>query len=144
MDNLYRQRSQPAPSKKGFRDKVAGGLGSILRGMFGTVSVNKPAEQLSSPQQVIGDTTREGGFYHLHETQLITPGTMNWALDPFQETPIQPIWGNAFLRRPNTFSPRQRPQVIVNQGVPVRGIGGVIAGQIEHEPLQYPPVEQGS
>lgn len=141
--NPYRQVEAPAKSKRGLRDTVSAGMSAILAGMFGS-SQAQPNAQLSSPTQVIGDTLKEGGFYHLHETQIFTPGAMNWALDPFQETPVQPIWGNAFLRTPNTFSPYQRPQVIINQQVPVRGVGGLVAGQMINEPLIYPSPEQGS
>lgn len=115
---------------------IAGGLIGVLRGAFG---IGDAGDELSSPAQVAG----RRGLYHFHEGDLFTPGTGNWVLDPSLETPLNTIWGRAFLRTPNTFNPLQQPQVYANQTVVPNGIGGLVAGQIVFQPLQEPAPEQG-
>lgn len=108
--------------------QTSGGLRAIFAGIFGTGYKG----ELSSPQEVYGNS---GSFYLYHEGDLFTPGTQNWVLDPSLETPLNTQWGHAFLRRPNTFSPIQHPQIYANPNVVPIGIGGQIAGQIYTQPL---------
>lgn len=77
------------------------------------------------------------GIYFYHEGDLFTPGTGNYVFEPWFELPLVTIWGNAFLRRPNTFNPLQTAQVQVLPNIVNNGIGGLQAGQFELEPLLY-------
>jgi len=115
---------------------ITGGLVRIFQGAFG---IGDAGDELSSSAQVGG----QRGIYHFHEGDLFTPGTGNWVLDPSLEVPLNTIWGNAFLRTPNTFNPIQPPQVYANQTVSTVGLGGLVAGQIIFQPLQEPAPEQG-
>ncbi len=76
-------------------------------------------------------------FYNYHIGDLFTPGTQNFVFEPTTElTPLTTIWGNAFLRRPNTFSVRQPPQSWADYNKFINGIGGLQAGQYAHQPLE--------
>jgi hypothetical protein len=75
------------------------------------------------------------GLYYYHEGDLFAPGTGNWVFETTHELPLVTIWGKAFLRRPNTFSVIQHPQVMANPTVRSGGLGGLQAGTIELEPL---------
>jgi hypothetical protein len=75
------------------------------------------------------------GLYYYHEGDLFAPGTGNWVFETTHELPLVTIWGNAFLRRPNTFKPLQPPQVMANPTVRPGGVGGLQAGTVELEPL---------
>lgn len=120
---------------------AAGGLATILQGVFGVAT---PNAQLSSPAAVQQTPGRISSFYTLHEGDLFTPGTGNWVLDPSLEVPLQTAWGHGFLRRPNVFSPIQPPQVYSWPTVVSVGVGGPIAGQIITQPLSLPETETGS
>ena len=76
-------------------------------------------------------------YYHF-EGDLFTPGAENYVFESrFERTALQTIWGNAFLRTPNTFSPVQPPQVFSPPHVVTSGIGGVVAGQMALQPLEF-------
>jgi hypothetical protein len=131
-------RSSPVNRKRYGSEPVAG-LDRILQGVFGVGDAN---DQLSSPGYVV----RRPGLYNYHEGDLFTPGTGNWVFEPPFETPLNTIWGHAFLRTPNMFSPVQPPQIMSNPNITVNGIGGQIAGQIIFQPLLDPAhaPEQGA
>ncbi len=109
--------------------KPSGGLSRIIAGLFGVQ--NSPAANLSSEVAVPG----KKGFYHYHEGDLFTPGAENYVFEPTRELPLQTLWGDAFLRKPNTFAIVQPPQVYSNPTVTYAGIGGLIAGQMVFTPL---------
>lgn len=134
--------SLPTQRKRVPTDILASGMSRIFQGVFGGASKVQP--NTSAPENVIGDTRREAGFYHMHEGDIFNPGTGNWVLDPFQETALNTIWGHGFLRKPNTFNPVQPPQVYSSPTVTTRGIGGLVAGQIAFQPMIEPGPEQGS
>lgn len=116
------------------KQTVIGGFSRIMDGVFGA---GRPSAigGSSSPSQVGGDTRAEGGFYRLHEGATFLPGTGNWVFDPYYEGPLTTIWGNAFLRTPNTFKPiPSTPPAVYPLMVPI-GIGGIVAGQIALQPL---------
>jgi hypothetical protein len=81
----------------------------------------------------------EGALYHFHEGDIFFPGAPLYVYEPrFERTPLQGIWGNAFLRVPNTFNPVQPPQVMSVPRVKPNGIGGLQAGTFALEPLEEP------
>jgi len=116
---------------------IQGSLAEIMRCAFGCGS---PANQLSSPNEVLGIF---GNLYQLHEGDLFTPGTGNWVLDPAFDTPLMAIWGHGSNRQPNTFNPFQPVQVIQTNTLTLQGMGGLIAGQMALAPLREPAPEQG-
>lgn len=128
--------------RKRYGSQPVAGLGRIMSGVFG---MGSPASQLSSPAQVEGENG-PGAFYAFHEGDLFQPGTGNWVFEPSLETPLNTIWGHAFLRTPNTFNPVQPPQIYSNPNITVNGLGGPIAGQIIFQPLIDPTTapEQGA
>ena len=77
------------------------------------------------------------GIYFYHEGDLFTPGAGNFVFEPWFELPLVTIWGNAFLRKPNTFRETQPPQVWSNHTVVQNGIGGLQAGEYEMTGLEY-------
>lgn len=115
-----------------------GAMAAIVAGLFGTAT---PQNQLSS--QVKGDKGELGkwtqSLYHYHEGDLFTPGTQNYVFDYPFELPMMTIWGNAFLRQPNTFNPLQPPQMMSQPNVMLNGIGGLVAGQMAFQPLESTP-----
>jgi hypothetical protein len=126
--------NKPLPSSKpAQKNVVADFMGRIAAGLFGAAT---PGNQLSS--QVPAEGTK--ALYHHHEGDVFTPGAQNYAFDAFQELPMQTIWGNGFLRSPNTFSPRQPvPIAFIPPGtayVRINGIGGLISGQVATQPLE--------
>jgi hypothetical protein len=123
--------------KRHISEVVVGGLSRIGYALFSSKG------QLSSSQMVIGETHKEGGVYAFHEGDLFTPGTGNWVMDASYETPVNTVWGHAFLRTPNTFNPLQHPQVMAQPTVSLQGVGGLIAGQMIMQPLREPAPEQG-
>lgn len=127
--SLLRKRKQP--------DTVVGGnpRGSFLP--FG-----------SPTPYVFGDvnplTNAGQSVYQYHEGDLFTPGAMNFVFETkFESNPVQTIWGFAFLRKPNTFAPRQPPPLIANHSVVQNGIGGEQFMPMELQPLVSPTGEHG-
>ena len=108
---------------------VPGAFVRIMMGLFGSPS----PKGSDASAQVVARTPRN--FYQFHEGDLFTPGTQNYALEYPFELPVQTLWGNAFLRKPNTFSPIQTPQVYSNPTVQINGIGGLQHGQVAYQPL---------
>lgn len=88
-----------------------------------------------SADQLAQGTLGPGGVYFFHEGDLFTPGTGNFVFENGFELPLQTIWGQAFLRTPNTFNPIQPRPLIAPQQVTRTGLGGLQAGQFELEPL---------
>lgn len=78
------------------------------------------------------------GFYHFHEGDVFHPGTGNWVFEPTTELPLMTIWGKAFTRVANTFSPIQPAQAYMQPHAFVNGMGGLQAGQLEMQPLLTP------
>lgn len=138
---------QPSERKRYPTEIVVGGLSRIMAGVFGTGRPQAIGGS-SSPQEVEGDTKHEGGLYHMHEGETFLPGTGNWVLDPFSETPLNTVWGHGFLRVPNTFLPfaTSDSQIYSLPTVKQSGIGGLIAGQFVLQPLldSIPSPETGA
>jgi len=125
-----------APVDPTLRDRmpsepVTGGISRIILNhefgegspMFAAVAVNPDSES--------------DGLYQFHEGDLFSPGAGNWVFEPNFELPMVTIWGNAFLRRANTFKVLQPPQVWSNPTVTNAGLGGLQAGTIELTPLSF-------
>lgn len=123
------------------QNKIVSGMRRIAAGLFGTAS---PQNQLSAPQAVQGETYLEGGGpYVQREGPVFSPGAMNYVFQPYQETPVQPIWGHAFLRNPRAWPVIPEAQVMVAKTLNVNGIGGPVAGYIFMAPLIEQPPETG-
>jgi hypothetical protein len=75
-----------------------------------------------SADQLVGGTFQPGIAYY-HEGDLFTPGTGNYVFENGFELPIQTIWGQAFLRTPNTFNPLQPRPIYAPQNILKNGIG---------------------
>jgi len=118
------------PGLQDGQQSSGGAIGRILTAAFGRR--NNPAANLSA--EVAPEP--KGSFYYHFEGDLFTPGAQNWVFEPSTELPIQTLWGNAFIRVPNTFSVRQPHQIYSNPNVTTAGIGGLVAGQIAHQPLE--------
>jgi hypothetical protein len=102
---------------------------------------NRGFQQQSPQGSPISGDQLVGGLgttplYQYHEGDLFTPGTGNWVFELNLELPMVTIWGNAFLRTPNTFNPYQPPPLIMQPTVVQAGIGGLQAGGIQFTPLQ--------
>lgn len=72
-------------------------------------------------------------------------GTANLAYVPdFLIT--APAWyaGNTRYARPNAFTLANRPAAIVHPKTTLEGVGGVIAGQIVHQPLLAINIDNGN
>lgn len=132
-----RQRvpTDPGTPKVLASNVVAPGLARILAGVFG---VGNPGPgQSSSPSEVFNQFP--GSPYHMHEGDIFEPGTGNWVLDPYQEVPVNTLWGHAFLIRPNTWPAYASGVQAYNQSnVQPQGLGGIIAGQYVSQPLSPP------
>lgn len=109
-----------------------GAMSQILAGLFGSAT---PQNQLSSQVATGG----KEALYHFHEGDLFTPGTQNYVFDYPWELPLYTIWGQAFLREPNTFSVYQPAQIMSQANVFLNGIGGLVAGQMALQPLESTP-----
>lgn len=71
-------------------------------------------------------------------------GTSNLAYIPdFLLTPPAWIAGAGILRPPNTIRLFVKPAVIVQPKRTIEGIGGIVAGQIVHQPLLQIDIENG-
>jgi hypothetical protein len=111
---------------------VTGGIVRIITGLFGTGDTRGVAQVNPNASTPI---------YRYHEGDVFLPGTGNWVFEPGFELPMQTIWGNAFLRKPNTFNPLQVPQLYSNPTVVNNGLGGLQAGIMQLEPLINPEGE---
>lgn len=70
------------------------------------------------------------------EGDLFTNGAEHMVYESiFERTPLQTIWGNAFLRTPNTF-PVIHPPMANHANVVTNGIGGWVTGQMALQPLE--------
>jgi hypothetical protein len=70
------------------------------------------------------------------EGDIFTNGALHMVYESaFERTPLQTIWGNAFLRTPNTFNPLH-PPIANYANVVTNGIGGWITGQMALQPLE--------
>lgn len=117
-----RQPSEPV-------DTLAGGNIEIRHGSFGSGSPESP--------YAFVNPYAAASIYSYHEGDIFLPGAQNFVFEPNFELPIVAIWGNAFLRTPNTFKPLQPPQIYANPTVRHNGIGGLQAGTVELEPLLF-------
>lgn len=108
---------------------ASGGISRILAGAFGTR--NNPATNLSAEVS----QPFKGEPYQYAEGDLFTPGAQNWIFEYPFEYPLQTLWGNAFIRRPNTFSVNQPNQPYQNPYITQVGVGGLVAGQLASQPL---------
>lgn len=111
-------------------EQVSGGMSRIALGTFGAGSPQFPG------WNVLGENAFEG-VYSYHEGDLFSPGAGNFVFEPNFELPLLTIWGQAFLRVPNTFSPIQPPQVYSYPTVVPNGIGGMQAGEYDMTGLLY-------
>jgi hypothetical protein len=123
--------SYPSQRKRVAAQPVASG--AIIRIMTGLFGSGSPIAGLSEV-----DPRPSASIYQYHEGDLFTPGSQNFVFESIFELPIQTIWGNAFLRRANTFNPIQPPQVFSQPNVMTNGIGGIVAGDIEFQNLINP------
>src|SRR5580698_8394545 len=96
-------------------EQISGGMASIVAGIFGTGAAQFPGIEVQGQ-------FAEQGLYNYHEGDLFSPGAGNWVFEPNFELPLVTIWGNAFLRKPNTFKVLQPPQVWSNPTVVQNGI----------------------
>lgn len=119
----------PSQRKRLPSEQVSGANVRIRLGSFG---IGTP---ISGSEAVAGGNA--ASIYHYHEGDLFTPGSGNWVFEPNFELPLVTIWGNAFLRRPNTFNPLQTQQLYAQPNVVPNGIGGLQAGQMDLEPLSF-------
>jgi hypothetical protein len=108
-------------------EAVTGANQRIQQGLFGSGS--------PEPDVVEFDPSKTTGIYAYHEGDRFSPGAQNWVFEPNFELPTVTIWGNAFLRTPNTFSPLQPVQLYSYQNITTDGIGGLEAGYLELQPL---------
>lgn len=109
--------------------KQVSGVQRVLGGLFGA---SNPTSYTSSAEV----DPRANAVYYYHEGDVFTPGTGNYVFDYPYEFPLQTIWGNAFLRKPNTFNPLQLPQIYSNPTIVINGIGGLVAGQFALQGLE--------
>lgn len=85
------------------------------------------------------DPRSPASVFSYHEGDLFTPGAENFVWESgFELNPVQTIWGNAFLRKPNQFSPIQPPQLFANHTVTPNGIGGEQTGGLYSQRLIEP------
>jgi hypothetical protein len=110
-------------------EQVAGGNITIRAGAFGSGSPENP--------YAFVNPFAAAGIYSYHEGDIFLPGAQNFVFEPNFELPLVTIWGNAFLRTPNTFKPLQPPQIYANPTLVTNGVGGLQAGSVELEPLLY-------
>lgn len=74
-----------------------------------------------------------GPIYNFHRGQILEPGTQNLVFEPGFELPTFPVAkGVANLQQLNVLQP---PQIVVQQQVPLSGIGGLTAGQMALQQL---------
>jgi hypothetical protein len=107
--------------------------GANIRIRYGEFGVGSPIGAFAEV-----DPNAAASIYSYHEGDLFTPGAQNFVFEPNFELPIITIWGNAFLRRANTFNPIQPQQVYAHQNVTNNGMGGLLAGDLELQGLINP------
>jgi hypothetical protein len=122
-------RTNPALRSRLPSEMISGGMSRIRAGIFGQGSPATAFETQGNDDSA--------GLYQFHEGDLFDPGSGNWVFEPNFELPVVTIWGNAFLRKPNTFDPIQPPQVYAQPNVQNNGIGGLEAGQYLMTGLSY-------
>lgn len=107
--------------------------------------VSQPMDtgEFGNPNPVMAEVAQtmarpSASLYSYHAGDIFLPGADRWVFEPNFELPLVTIWGNAFIRNPNTFSPIQPPQVWSHPNVMNNGIGGLQAGELSLEPLINP------
>jgi hypothetical protein len=118
--------------------QASGAMTRLLAGLFGGGSPDEANVQPGGRVAKGGPTAQAiiNDFYVYHEGDLFNPGATNYVFEPPFELPLVTIWGKAFLRTPNTFSPRQPEQTASVPRVFTNGLGGVVAGQIVLQGLE--------
>jgi hypothetical protein len=113
-----------------------GGISRIMRGLFGLPS------QLSAGAsgQVAPIVVR--GLFEYHEGDQFQAGSPSFVYTTPFEDPVVTVWGQAFLRKPNTFMPYQPPQVQSDAHVTLAGLGGLQAGQFVTQGLEQSELDQ--
>lgn len=104
--------------------------GANIRIRNGTFSNPNPIADF-----VTVDPKSRASIYAYVPGDIFTPGAESFVFEPNFELPMQTIWGFAFLRKPNTFSPLQPNPVVAQPHLAYNGIGGLQAGTIELNPL---------
>lgn len=92
------------------------------------------------------------GLYHTHAGDIFLPGAGNAVFEPLFQLPSIQLIGSAIYAGPvnqpgvtrRYFQTIQPPQVFINKTAPIAGVGGVIAGQLIHQPLSVPDTSNGS
>jgi hypothetical protein len=102
-------------------------------GFFRASPVGSPV----SGDQMVGLARPADPMAFYHQGDLFTPGTVNFVFELNLELPVVTIWGNAFLRTPNTFKPIPPPPLIAEPRIFHSGIGGLQAGQLDLQGLEY-------
>jgi hypothetical protein len=82
------------------------------------------------------------GLYHYHSGEVFLPGAGNAAFEPRFAYPVVNVFGRGIIAG-NPPSTRQSAQVYVTQATRVSGIGGVLVGQMIHQPLNVPDTTLG-
>lgn len=133
LDTASGTISKPIPNPNPpSKNVVTGAMARIAAGLFGYSNprANMDAEVPSPGPKAL---------YQFHEGDLFLPGAQNFVLDPFQELPMQTIWGHGFMRTPNVFNPEQpQPVAFIPPGttyVRIAGVGGLVSGQMATQPL---------
>lgn len=121
-------RTLPSTRQRMPSEQISGANIRIAKGVFGQGSPQYGFSQ-------VDPRASAPALYYYHEGDLFAPGTGNWVFEPTHELPLYTIWGNAFLRRPNTFKVLQPPQVFSSPTVTSAGVGGLQAGTVGLEPL---------
>lgn len=71
-------------------------------------------------------------------------GTSNLVYAPdFLLSPPQWIGGSGLLRSPNSIAIASKPAVIVHPKTTLEGVGGIVAGQLVHQPLLEVDIQNG-
>jgi hypothetical protein len=115
-------------------EPISGGNTRIQAGLFGTGAPTPGIALDFDPAR----SENAASIYSYHPGDIFTPGAESWVFEPNFELPLQTIWGNAFLRRANTFNPRQAPQIWAQPNVVNNGLGGLTAGEMELQGLINP------
>lgn len=112
-------------------EQIAPAMSAILGGAFGSGSLAFPP--------AVNAVIQNGALYHFHEGDVFFPQSPSYVFEPLFENPIVTMWGQAFLRKANTFKPVSAvPQVYAYPNIVTRGIGGLQAGELALQPLVDP------
>jgi hypothetical protein len=91
---------------------------------------------MAVPQPAGGVGRGPAAVARYFEGDIFTNGALHMVYESaFERTPLQTIWGNAFLRTPNTFNP-MHPPIANYANVVTNGIGGWVTGQMALQPLE--------